>query len=237
MNTFKKSIHVVGAGLAGSECAYQLAERGHQVVLYEMRSESMTPAHKTGKYAELVCSNSFGSQTDYSAPGQLKWEAEKLGSLNLRCARRAAVPAGMALGVDREMFSDLVTKTINEHPNIFVKFRMISSLDEIPRPTVIATGPLTHPPLAEALKRHFGDEFLYFYDAIAPIIDTESINMDICWKGDRFGKGTNDYINCPLNREQYLNLAKEILAARKIEPKEFEKTPYFENCITIEVMF
>ena len=232
----EKSIHIVGAGLAGSECAYQLAQRGHSVVLYEMRPESMTPAHKTGKYAELVCSNSLGSQTDYSAPGQLKWEAENRQSLILRCARRAGIPAGMALAVDRGVFSDLVTGEIHHHPRIFIRSQMISNLNEVPRPTVIATGPLTHPPLAKALKKHFDDEFLYFYDAIAPIVGTESINMNICWMGDRFGKGTDDYINCPLNKEQYVNLSREILAARKMEAKEFE-TPYFEACIPIEVMF
>ena len=237
MKKHNKSIHIVGAGLAGSECAYQLAERGHFVKLYEMRPKFMTPAHKTERYAELVCSNSFGSQTDYSAPGQLKWEAESLGSLNLMCAKKASVPAGMALGVDRHIFSELVTKVIHEHPNISVESKMVSSLNSVPRPTVIATGPLTHPPLAESLREHFGEEFLYFYDAIAPIIDTDSINMKTCWRGDRFGKGSGDYLNCPLNREQYLSLAQEILSARKVETKDFEKTAYFDGCMPIEVMF
>ena len=239
MKIFQQSIHVVGAGLAGSECAYQLAERGHSVRLYEMRSQVMTPAHKTGKYAELVCSNSLGSQMDYSAQGQLKWEAERRGSLNLRCAREAAIPAGMALGVDREVFSSLVTQAIQKHPRISVETHqvVVPTLESLPRPTVIATGPLTHPSLAESLKRHFGDEFLHFYDAIAPVLETESINMDICWKGDRFGKGSKDYINCPLNRDQYLHLSQQIREAKKVQPKSFEKIPYFEGCMPIEVLF
>ena len=197
-----KSICVVGAGLAGSECAYQLAQLGHKVTLFEMRPKVMTPAHKTSLFAELVCSNSFGSQTDYSAPGQLKWEAKKHGSLILQAADIARVPAGMALGVDRKVFSEFITDKIRNHPNIEVVEKVVNSLDEIPRPAVIATGPLTHDNLSQDLKKHFDDDFLYFYDAIAPIIDTESINHDITWKADRWGKGTNDYINCPLNKQQ-----------------------------------
>ena len=142
MNT-DQTIHIVGAGLAGSECAFQLAEMGHKVCLYEMRNQTMTPAHKTDQCAELVCSNSFGSQTDYSAPGQLKWEAEKLGSLILKAAREHAVPAGMALGVDRDKFSQSITLTLKNHPNVTVVNKVVSSLDDVPRPAVIASGPLT----------------------------------------------------------------------------------------------
>ena len=198
-----KSICVVGAGLAGSECAFQLAQLGHQVTLYEMRPKVMTPAHKTPLFAELVCSNSFGSSTDYSASGQLKWEAQKHGSLILEAAQIAKVPAGMALGVDRNVFSKYITEKISQHPNITIVDKVVHNLDEIPRPAVIATGPLTHDDLSFDLKKHFDDDFLYFYDAIAPIIDTESINTDITWKGDRWGKGTNDYINGTFNKEQY----------------------------------
>ena len=147
-------INVVGGGLAGVECAWQLAERGHKVELIEMRGVEMTPAHKTGDLAELVCSNSFGSQTDYSAPGQLKWEAERLGSLILKAAREAAVPAGMALGVDRALFARAVTSAIENHTNIKLSRKTIRSLDDIPRPAVIATGPLTHPELAESIREH-----------------------------------------------------------------------------------
>ena len=234
------TIHIVGAGLAGSECAFQLAEAGHKVVLYEMRPKEQTPAHKTGGYAELVCSNSFGSTTDYSAPGQLKWEAEKLNSLILKAAQKAQVPAGMALAVDRLIFSDDITKTLTEHPNIQISQQVVTDLSQIPRPCVIATGPLTHMKLAESIRQHFDNEFLYFYDAIAPIIDADSINMDVAWFADRFDKGTNDYLNCPLNKEQYETLMHEILGARKIESKDFEKefenTPYFDGCMPIEVI-
>lgn len=232
-----KSINVIGAGLAGSECAYQLAQLGHQVNLFEMRPKKTSPAHKTDLFAELVCSNSFGSQTDYSAPGQLKWEAEKHGSLILKAAKIAQVPAGMALGVDRLIFSKHITETLQNHPNIEIISKEIQSLEEVPRPAIIATGPLTSDALSASLKDHFENEFLYFYDAIAPIIDTESINQDITWKADRWDKGTKDYINCPLNKEQYYNLIEEIKGARKIEPKEFEKEAhYFEGCMPVEAI-
>lgn len=236
MGQREQTIHIVGAGLAGSECAFQLAEMGYSVVLHEMRQTTLTPAHKTGQFAELVCSNSLGSQTDYSAPGQLKWEAEQLGSLILKIAKEAAIPAGMALGVDREVFSRRITETLKTHPRITVSQQLVESLDQIPRPAVIATGPLTHPQLAESLQAHFDHEFLYFFDAIAPIIDTESINMDIAWKGDRYGQGSNDYINCPLDKEQYFRFIEAIQKARKIEPKEFEKTPFFEGCMPVEAI-
>lgn len=231
-----EKVTVVGAGLAGSECAWQLAEKGYLVELIEMRAQVQTPAHKTDQFAELVCSNSFGSMTPTSAPAQLKWEADKLNSLILSCAKKAYVPAGQALGVDRELFSKLVTDAIQNHPRIKVTNKIINSLDEIPRPAVIATGPLTHDNLSESLQRHFGGDFLYFFDAIAPIIDTDSINMEIAWKADRYDKGTPDYINCPLNKEQYNKLIEEIKNARKIEPKHFEITPFFEGCMPIEVM-
>lgn len=253
-----KTIHVVGGGLAGSECAWQLAERGHKVVLIEQRRsrdavvENNTPAHRTDKLAELVCSNSFGSQTDYSAPGQLKWEAAKLNSLIYKAAQENAIPAGMALGVDRERFASSVTTALRTHPNIEVRNEVIKSLDEVPRPAVIATGPLTDPDLAKSIYDHlrddqdavFSDEqinaagknaFLYFFDAIAPVIDADTINMDICWKADRFGKGPGDYICCPMEKDQYFAFMEAIKAARKVEPKDFEKnTPYFEGCMPIE---
>lgn len=229
-------IHIVGAGLAGSECAWQLAELGHKVQLYEMRPKTSTPAHKTGKFAELVCSNSLGSLTDYSAPGQLKWEAEALGSLILKAAKEAAVPAGMALGVDRERFSEQITQALRSHPNIEIVEKVVESLDEVPRPAVIATGPLTHTPLAESMRKHFDDEFLYFFDAIAPIIDADSIDESIAFKADRFERGNRDYFNCGMNKEQYYDLIESIKAARKIESKEFEKTPYFDGCMPIEAI-
>ncbi len=229
-------IHIVGAGLAGSECAWQLAEMGLKVQLYEMRPKISTPAHKTEYFAELVCSNSLGSVTDYSAPGQLKWEAEALGSLILKAAKKAAVPAGMALGVDRVLFSEQITQMLKSHPNVESVEKAVDSLNDVPRPAVIATGPLTHTPLAQSMRAHFDDEFLYFFDAIAPIIDADSINDTVAFKADRFGRGHGDYYNCGLQKEQYYDLIESIKAARKIESKEFEKTPYFNGCMPIEAI-
>ncbi|HMN67391.1 MAG TPA: methylenetetrahydrofolate--tRNA-(uracil(54)-C(5))-methyltransferase (FADH(2)-oxidizing) TrmFO [Bdellovibrionales bacterium] len=238
MPELNPQITIVGGGLAGSECAYQLAEMGHRVRLYEMRDGTKsTPAHRTDRLAELVCSNSFGSTTDYSAPGQLKWEAAKLGSMILRVAQDCAVPAGMALGIDREKFAEGVTRILEAHPNIEIRRETVTSLDQIPRPAVIATGPLTDDALARSMRRHFDDEFMYFFDAIAPIIDADSIDQYVAYKADRFGKGNKDYYNCPLNKEQYENLINEIKAARKVEAKDFEKdTPYFESCMPIEAI-
>ncbi len=239
----EKVVHIIGGGLAGSEAAYQLAEKGFEVHLYEMRrnKKSSTPAHKTDKFAELVCSNSFGSQTDYSAPGQLKWEAKELNSLILSCAKKAYVPAGMALGVDREKFSEYVTEAIKSHKNIMLHNEVISDWSNLKGFKIIATGPLTHKALAENLMKHFEEDSLYFFDAIAPIVDTESINMDICWKADRYGRGTNDYINCPMSKEEYDHFINELTHAPTMEFKDFEKeeienTTYFEGCMPIEVM-
>ncbi|RME18387.1 MAG: methylenetetrahydrofolate--tRNA-(uracil(54)-C(5))-methyltransferase (FADH(2)-oxidizing) TrmFO [Bdellovibrio sp.] len=239
-NVFSKEvIHVVGGGLAGSECAYQLARRGHLVCLHEMRQGgTFTPAHKTRDFAELVCSNSFGSQTDYSAPGQLKWEAERLDSLILKSARKASIPAGMALGVDRKIFSQEVTKALKSFPNIQFKSDPVFSLDDIPRPAVIATGPLTHESLALSIQEHLKEEeeehFLYFYDAIAPVIDADSIDMSIAWKANRYDDINKDYINCPLSKEEYFLLVEEIKNAQKVAPKEFEDIPCFEGCMPVE---
>ncbi len=254
------TIHIVGAGLAGSECALQLADMGFQVVLFEMRqAQVMTPAHKTQDFAELVCSNSFGSQTDYSAPGQLKWEAEQLGSFILKAARDHSVPAGMALAVDRERFSARITEAVKNHPRIELRSEVVQSLEDLPRPAVIATGPLTHDSLAESMRRHFDQEFLYFFDAIAPIVDADSINPQVAWKANRYNRSSEaeavesesgdatpapdselnssgDYWNCPLDKEQYYRLVEEIKGARKIEPKEFETTPYFQGCMPIEAI-
>ena len=231
-----KKISVVGAGLAGSECALQLATLGYAVTLYEMRGVRDTPAHKTTDFAELVCSNSFGSQGDHSAPGQLKWEAHHLKSFILKAAQDFSVPAGQALGIDREKFAAHVTRLVEAHPNIKIERQVVHSLNDVTRPTVIATGPLTHEPLAESMKKHFGQDFLYFFDAIAPIIDADSINTEIAWKADRYDKGTPDYYNCPMNKEEYNNFIQEIQLARKIEPKHFETTDFFEGCMPIEVM-
>ncbi len=232
----QKTVHIIGAGLAGSECALQLADLGFKVVLYEMRGTTMTPAHKTKNCAELVCSNSFGSTMDYAAPGQLKWEAAQLNSHILQAALEAKVPSGMALGVDRELFSSLIHNKIHSNPNIEVCETVIDSIDPLPRPLIVATGPLTHDSLVKSISAHFGTgDFLYFFDAIAPIIDADSINMDIAFKASRWGKGGDDYINCPMDKEQYYQFIGEIETARKIEPKDFEKdTPFFDACMPIE---
>lgn len=229
-------ITVIGAGLAGSECAWQLAQKGYTVDLIEMRPLQSTEAHKSSDFAELVCSNSFGSMGPLSAPGQLKWEAEQLRSIVLQTALENKVPAGQALGIDRETFAKKMTEKISSHPRINIINQVVHSLDDLPRPTVVATGPLTAENLAKNLQLHFGNEFLYFFDAIAPIVDTDSINTEIAWKADRYDKGTPDYWNCPLDKTQYEALIDEITRARKIEPKDFESTQYFEGCMPIEAM-
>ncbi len=254
-----REIAVVGAGLAGTECALQLARLGHHVNLYEMRDKTMTPAHKTSLFGELVCSNSLGSLSDGSSPQQLKWEAEQLGSFILKAALQTAIPAGQALGVDRNLFANTLTNWVKNHPRILVHHEVVEDLGQIPRPAVIATGPLTHEALSNSLQKYFHESnppfpggenktnnydnfssheqpFLYFFDAIAPIVETESINMEIAWKQDRYDKGTADYINCPLNKDQYFQLIHEIKAARKVEPKHFEMTPFFEGCMPIETL-
>ncbi len=233
---FSRPIHIVGAGLAGSECALQLAKRGHEVFLYEMRPLQSTPAHKTGDCAELVCSNSLGSIQEPASPAQLKWEMEKLDSVILKSAHNNAVPAGQALSVDRVLFAQEISRLIDENPKIHRVDKVIQNLSEVPRPTVIATGPLTHESLAEDMRLHFGGDFLYFFDAIAPIIDADSINMDICFKASRYDKGGADYINCPMDKEQYYKLIEEISKAEVTMPKEFEKTNYFESCLPVEVI-
>ena len=230
-------IHIIGAGLAGSECALQLAERGFQVRLYEMRPETMTPAHRSNHCAELVCSNSFGSLSEVSAPGLLKWEAEQFQSFILRAAKTHAVPAGQALGIDRENFAADISKWIQQHPRIEICTQVVTDISNLPRPCVVATGPLTHESLIASLQHHFSTaEFLYFFDAIAPIIDADSIDYDVVWRADRYDKGTPDYLNCPLDKEQYLNLIQEIKSAKKVEPKDFEKTNFFEGCMPVEAI-
>lgn len=232
-----QTVHVVGAGLAGSECAFQLAKRGYNVVLHEMRPQSMTPAHKTEKAAELVCSNSFGSLADSSAPGQLKWEAEQLGSIILSTAKKHSVPAGQALGIDRDKFAEEMTNILKAESRIQMSQRLVEDISDLPRPLVIATGPLTSEKLAASIHSHFSNEFLYFFDAIAPVIDVDSIDMNTAWIQSRWDKGEAAYINCPLSREQYYAFVDAVAAAEKVEPKEFEKnTPFFEGCMPIEEM-
>jgi methylenetetrahydrofolate--tRNA-(uracil-5-)-methyltransferase len=230
-------IHIIGGGLAGSEAAWQLAEAGLKVRLSEMRGGGdMTPAHESDRLAEMVCSNSFRSDdAENNAVGLLHQEMRRLGSLVMRCADATRVPAGSALAVDREVFAAKVTDTLAAHPNISVVRQRIDALPD--HPCIIATGPLTGSALAEAIAAETGKDALAFFDAIAPIVHGDSIDMSVAWKAARWGKGGDDYINCPLTRDQYNAFVAALNAGEKTEFKEWEKdTPYFEGCMPIEVM-
>ena len=237
-------IHIIGAGLAGSEAAWQAANMGVPVILHEMRPHTMTPAHKTGGCAELVCSNSFRSDDwEHNAVGLLHEEMRRLNSLIMREGDKAAVPAGGALAVDRDLFSNGVTKALNDHPLITIEHGEIDGLPpESWDSVIIATGPLTSEPLAKAIRELSGEESLAFFDAIAPIVHFDSIDMSKAWFQSRYDKpgpkGTGkDYINCPMNKEQYEAFVKELLSAEYGIFKEWETdTPYFEGCMPIEVM-
>ncbi len=251
---------VIGAGLAGAEAAWQAAQAGAHVTLYEMRPGHMTPAHESSQMAELVCSNSLGSALPDRALGLLKNEMRRLGSLIIACADRTAVPAGDALAVDRTAFSRAVTEAVAGHPNISVRREEVTDLPprlpslrgEGERCIVVATGPLTSPPLAEAIRGLAGQEYLSFFDAMAPIVAADSVDMTIAWRGNRWerrGGGAEehapsavvgDYINCPLNREEYLAFVAAVNAAEKIGLHDFEggeaARRYFEACLPIEVL-
>ena len=227
-------IQVIGAGLAGSEAAWQLAQLGHWVTLFEMRPGTQTPAHQTGKAAEMVCSNSFKSDDPNSATGILKAEMRRMDSLVLRCAEATRVPAGNSLAVDRDAFAEAVTAALATHPNISIQPGLVSEPD-LTRPTILATGPLTADPLADWLARVTGSGRLHFYDAIAPIVELDSINMDIAYRASRYNKGAADFINCPLTQAEYGNFVDALLAAELAPLHDFD-TPYFEACLPIEVM-
>jgi methylenetetrahydrofolate--tRNA-(uracil-5-)-methyltransferase len=230
-------IHIVGGGLAGSEAAWQLAEAGFRVRLSEMRGGGdMTPAHETDRLAEMVCSNSFRSDdADHNAVGLLHQEMRALGSLIMQCGDQHRVPAGSALAVDREGFAADVTRAIEQHPNVTVVRERIDALPD--HPTIIATGPLTGSVLAGAVAAETGEGALAFFDAIAPIVQRDSIDMDVAWMAARWDKGGKDYINCPLDREQYQTFVQALVDGEKMPFKEWEKdTPYFEGCMPIEVM-
>jgi len=230
-------IHIIGGGLAGSEAAWQLAEAGIRVRLSEMRGGGDgTPAHETDNFAEMVCSNSFRSDdAENNAVGLLHQEMRSLGSLIMRAADKHKVPAGSALAVDREAFASEVTHAIEGHPNIAIVRERIDALPD--HPTIIATGPLTGSKLAEAVAAETGQGALAFFDAIAPIVHRDSIDMDVCWMAARWDKGGKDYINCPLDREQYEAFVQALRDGEKTEFKDWEKdTPYFEGCMPIEVM-
>ena len=239
----RDSIHIVGGGLAGSEAAWQLAERGHDVVLHEMRPGHGTPAHKTDRLAELVCSNTFKSTEPTNAHGLLKAEMRLLGSLILECADEGRVPGGSALAVDRDIFATRVTERILAHPRITVVREEATS---IPSPGIIATGPLTSDALATAIGERLGVESLAFYDAIAPIVARESIDDAVVYRASRYGKETmadagagaaeGAYLNCPFTRAEYDAFLDALVAADQYHGHEFDEVPYFEGCMPVEVM-
>jgi len=237
-------IHIVGGGLAGSEAAWQAAEAGCKVVLHEMRPVRETDAHHTDSFAELVCSNSFRSDDwENNAVGLLHEEMRRAGSLIMRAADANKLPAGGALAVDRHGFSAEVTRSIETHANIEIRREEIAGLPpEDWQSAIIATGPLTSPPLAEAIRGLTSEDSLSFFDAIAPIVHKESINFDVCWMQSRYDKvgpggGDADYINCPMDQAQYRAFIAALIGGEKTEFKEWEKTtPYFEGCLPIEVM-
>lgn len=231
----RDDIVIIGGGLAGSEAAWQAANRGAKVTLHEMRPKEMTQAHKTGGMAELVCSNSLGSADVLNAPGILKEEMRRLNSLIIRVADDVRVPAGSALAVDREQFSFKITQALEGHPNIRILHEEVT---EIPTDCIciVATGPLTSDKLSQAIAQLTDSKHLYFYDAISPIVDADSINMDVVFLASRYNKGGNDYLNCPMDEPAYNAFYDALRLAEKVQPKEFEKTPYFEGCIPIEVM-
>jgi methylenetetrahydrofolate--tRNA-(uracil-5-)-methyltransferase len=230
-------IQIIGGGLAGSEAAWQLAEAGLRVRLSEMRGGGdTTPAHETDRLAEMVCSNSFRSDdADHNAVGLLHQEMRTLGSLIMRSGEKHRVPAGSAMAVDREAFASEVTRAVEQHPKVTV-FR--ERIDRLPdHPAIIATGPLTGSALAEAIAAETGEGALAFFDAIAPIIHKDSVDMDVAWMAARWDKGGKDYINCPLDRDQYEAFVQALVDGEKMPFKEWEKdTPYFEGCMPIEVM-
>lgn len=228
------TVNVIGAGLAGSEAAWQIAKRGVKVRLYEMRPVKQTPAHHTDKFAELVCSNSLRANTLTNAVGVLKEEMRKLDSVIISSADACSVPAGGALAVDRHEFAALVTEKVKNHPNVTV---INEEVTEIPEgPTVIATGPLTSEALSLKLRELTGEEYLYFYDAAAPIIEKDSIDMDKVYLKSRYDKGEAAYLNCPMTEEEFEKFYEALIEAETVPLKEFEKEIFFEGCMPIEVM-
>jgi len=227
---------VAGAGLAGSEAAWQLAEAGVRVRLVEMRPLRTTAVHTTDRFAELVCSNSLRGDASSNAVGLLKREMEGLDSVILRSARASALPAGGALAVDRDRFTGLVTDAVASHPRITVERRELRALPD--GPAILATGPLTSPPLHEALEALLGESALAFFDAVAPIVTADSLNMDRLFRASRYGRGEADYLNAPMSREEYESFVGELLAAEKVPFKDFEArdAAYFEACLPIEIM-
>ncbi len=232
-----KKIKIVGAGLAGSEAAWQAAQRGIEVELYEMRPEKSTPAHKTAGFAELVCSNSLRGAGMENAVGVLKEEMRRLGSIVMEAADATKVPAGGALAVDREGFSQYITEKVSNHPKVNVIHREIETIPfEDEAVTIIASGPLTAGSLAQDIAARTGQDYFYFYDAAAPIVTLESVDMTKAYRASRYGKGEAAYINCPMDQQEYEAFWQELVHAEKTQTKDFEKEIFFEGCMPVEVM-
>ena len=230
-------VHIIGGGLAGCEAAWQLARRGYQVKLFDMKPNKFSPAHESENLAELVCSNSLRSADPHSAVGLLKDEMRTLDSLIMKAADETAVPAGKALAVDREKFAEKITSLLTKHPLVSIIREEIESLPEEPNSlTILATGPLTSEPLAESLACFTGKTRLYFYDAIAPILYTESLDMEVIYQKSRYDDGPGDYLNCPLAENDYLQFIDSLNTARYAPLRDFEEVKYFEGCLPIEVM-
>lgn len=227
---------IIGAGLAGSEAAWQIAQRGIDVDLYEMRPKVSTPAHHTENFAELVCSNSLRGAGLENAVGLLKEEMRQMDSLIMEAADANRVPAGGALAVDREGFSKYITEKIINHPRINIINEEVKHIIETDSPMIIASGPLTSDLLSKEIAKLTGQEYLYFYDAAAPIVVYESLNMDRAYKASRYGKGDADYINCPMNKEEYELFWNELVNAERTATKDFEKAIFFEGCMPVEEM-
>lgn len=228
------TVKVIGAGLAGSEAAWQLAQRGFSVELIEMKPEKKSPAHHADTFAELVCSNSFRGDRLENAVGLLKEELRRLGSLILSCADQTRVEAGGCLAVDRQGFSDLVTQQLRSHPNITVCSQEVTQVPE--GPVIIATGPLTSDALSKAIGEYFGIDYLHFFDAAAPLITVDSIDMEKAWYQSRYDRGTPDYINCAMDKQEYEAFVQELTNAQEAEVHGFEDTNVFEGCMPVEVM-
>ncbi len=229
-----EQVKVIGAGLAGSEAAWQLAQRGLQVTLYEMKPNKKSPAHHADTFAELVCSNSLRGDKLENAVGLLKEELRRMGSLIISCADATRVEAGGCLAVDREGFSALVTEKLRSHPNVTV---VEEELTEVPQgPVIVATGPLTSDAMSEAIGKYFGEGYLHFFDAAAPLVTAESIDMTKAWWQSRYDRGTPDYINCAMNKAEYEAFVKELISAEEAEVHGFEDKNVFEGCMPVEVM-
>ena len=228
------TVKVIGAGLAGSEAAWQLAKRGIEVELYEMKPQKMTPAHHSPDFAELVCSNSLRGDRLENAVGLLKEELRRCGSLIMECAEATRVEAGGCLAVDRAGFSRMVTEKIKENPLIHIVSEEVTKIPE--EPVIIATGPLTSDALSEAIGEYFGADYLHFFDAAAPLVTAESVDMNLAWWQSRYDRGTPDYINCALDKEQYETFVRELIFAEEAEVHGFEDRNVFEGCMPVEVM-